>query len=444
MPSAVAPTRRANDTLNLRCTTLVKRTKYDMNKNNTFALRARWVFPIERPPVPNGIVTIAQGRIVAIGQNTSGQPPLNLGNVALLPGLINTHTHLEFSELPEPLGRAGCSFVEWVAAVIAERRGRESAVDSAEPWQAAAVEQGLKECARYGTVAVGEIATAAAVTESCGASSLDCTVFRELLGLDPSRIDPLMTLAREHVAAAQSEAAVWRAGLSPHAPYSVHPSLLPQLCQLSRETGVPVAMHLAETREELELLDTGGGDFVPLLQWLDAWHPDAIPRGTKPMDYLQVLAQADRALIIHGNYLNDDEHKFLAEHNERMSVVYCPRTHAYFRHLHYPLARMLAAGVNVALGTDSRASNPDLNLFAEMRSIYRRHPHVAPADVLRLGTINGAKSLGLQDHFGSIMVGKRADFASIGLPNVVDDDPFDLLFGSPFPVQRLCFAGSNT
>ncbi len=407
---------------------------------DTLALKARWVFPVDGPPVPDGMVTVAQGRIVAVGQNTSGRPPLDLGDVALLPGLINAHTHLEFSQLLQPLGRSGCSFVQWVTAVIADRRDRAMEANQTEPWQTAAVMRGLEECQQCGTVAVGEIAMPGGSTEHFAASDLDCTLFLELLGLDPNRVGPLMTLAREHVAAAQRDGTLWRAGLSPHAPYSVHPTLLPRVCQLSREARVPVAMHLAETQEELEFLDTGGGDFVPLLQSLNAWHADAIARGTKPLDYLRVLAQADRALVVHGNYLSDEEIRFLAECSDRMSVVYCPRTHAYFGHRPYPLAGMLARGVHIALGTDSRASNPDLCLLAEMRFIYRHHQHVAPADVLRLGTINGARSLGLRDQLGSIAVGKRADFTTVGLPDVRDDDPFELLFNSPFPPRRLCFA----
>jgi cytosine/adenosine deaminase-related metal-dependent hydrolase len=161
------------------------------------------------------------------------------------------------------------------------------------------------------------------------------------------------------------------------------------------------------------------------------------------MDYLQVLAQADRALVIHGNYLSDDEQAFLASHAERVSVVYCPRTHAHFGHDRYPLSKMLARGVHVALGTDSRASNPDLNLFAEMRFIYRHHQQVDPADIVRLGTMNGARSLGIHNRLGSMAVGKLADFTSIGLAAVADDDPFDLLLGSPFPTQRLCLTGPN-
>src|SRR5205823_10181172 len=115
----------------------------------------------------------------------------------------------------------------------------------------------------------------------------------------------------------------------------------------------------------------------------------------RPLDYLQTLATAHRALVIHGNYLAADEIQLLAAHRDCMSVVYCPRTHAYFGHEHYPLSQMLAAGVRVAVGTDSRASNPDLRLLAELRYIARHHPAIPRDVILRQGTLAGAEALGI-------------------------------------------------
>src|SRR5205823_8486807 len=137
----------------------------------------------------------------------------------------------------------------------------------------------------------------------------------------------------------------------------------------------------------------------------------------RPLDYLQTLATAHRALVIHGNYLAADEIQLLAAHRDCMSVVYCPRTHAYFGHEHYPLEAMLAAGVRVAVGTDSRASNPDLRLFEELREIARRHSAVSPEAVLQMGTLAGAEALGIAHEYGSITPGKRARLAVVTLPS---------------------------
>ncbi len=204
-------------------------------------------------------------------------------------------------------------------------------------------------------------------------------------------------------------------------------------------SAAPVAIHLAESREELELLATHAGPFRQLLDDLGVWNPGGIPRGSRPIDYIKLLAVAPRALVIHGNYLDAAEIAYLAGRADRMSVVYCPRTHAYFQHELYPLAAMLAAGVNVALGTDSRASNPDLSLLAEMRHIARHHPQIPTETIIQMGTLNGARALGLADLIGSLNVGKLADLTVVGLPEANDDDPHALLLQSDLSnVATIC------
>jgi cytosine/adenosine deaminase-related metal-dependent hydrolase len=216
-------------------------------------------------------------------------------------------------------------------------------------------------------------------------------------------------------------------GISPHAPYTVSPALLKDLVSLAREHNVPMAMHLAESREELELLRDGTGSFQKLLEERSMWDADAISRASRPLDYLHTLAESPRALIVHGNYLDEEELSYLAAQRERMSLVYCPRTHDYFFHSSYPLGQALALGVRVALGTDSRASNPDLCLFDEMRHTARAHPTVDPQHVLRMGTLDGAEALGYQGQIGSITPGKVNELIAIPLPDASLDDPSEIL-----------------
>jgi cytosine/adenosine deaminase-related metal-dependent hydrolase len=147
------------------------------------------------------------------------------------------------------------------------------------------------------------------------------------------------------------------------------------------------------------------------------WDNSAIPRGSRPLDYLRLLAQAPRSLVIHGNYLAPDSHKFLAENADRMTLVYCPRTHAYFNHPRYPLGEALAAGVQVALGTDSRASNPDLSLLGEMRQVARVHATVQPETILKMATLHGARALGCDEQCGSLAPGKLANLIAVPAPN---------------------------
>jgi cytosine/adenosine deaminase-related metal-dependent hydrolase len=172
-------------------------------------------------------------------------------------------------------------------------------------------------------------------------------------------------------------------------------------------------MHLAESPEELQLLAHGDGPFQQLLDELSMWDPTAIPSGTGVLDYLIQLVRAPRCLVVHGNYLNVREFEFLAQHHDRMAVVYCPRTHAYFGHGAYPLTEMLAVGVRVALGTDSRASSPDLSLLAEIREVARKHSSIPAEQIVHLGTLAGAQALGVQNFNGSITPGKWANLTAI-------------------------------
>jgi cytosine/adenosine deaminase-related metal-dependent hydrolase len=392
------------------------------------SLRARYVFPITSPPLRDGVVTLDGERIVAVGENRSGRPPIDLGNVALLPGLVNTHTHLEFSDCRQPLGRPGMPLPDWIREVMRQRHTR-----TAEPQ--AAIVQGLAECFATGTTTLGEIATSDWSLPQDYELPLHVTRFQELIGLSPERIEPLVDRAKAICSASFRETDNPRSAISPHAPYSVHPQVVSRVCQFSGQSGGLVAMHLAESREELQLLATGTGPFVDLLAELGVWQPEVFCQPRRPLDYLQDLGIAARALVIHGNYLDDQELSFLAQHRDHMSLVYCPRTHAYFQHEPYPLAQALSLGVHIALGTDSRASNPDLNLLEEMRFIARAHPDVAPEDILRMGTLSGVQALGRAGEIGSLEIEKLANLTAVTLPDF-QGKPYDLLLQHPGgPIQ---------
>jgi cytosine/adenosine deaminase-related metal-dependent hydrolase len=172
------------------------------------------------------------------------------------------------------------------------------------------------------------------------------------------------------------------------------------------------------------------------------WDPSAIPNGSRVLDYMRQLSRAERSLVIHGNYLDAEEIRFAASQRERMSVAYCPRTHAYFGHEPYPLGAMLNAGVRVAFGTDSRASNPDLNLLSELRFAAAHHPGVAPATLVRMATLDGAAALGLDHTFGSLGVGKSGRVITIAC-DAHERDPYaPLLSGDAQPAAAFLAPGS--
>jgi cytosine/adenosine deaminase-related metal-dependent hydrolase len=404
------------------------------------ALKGRYVFPAVGEPIAEGAVIIQGEQIVAVGGAPADAEVRDLGNVAILPGLVNAHTHLDLD-----LGKGGRNhfvreatvpdtfFVDWLRSVV-HARGEEAA----DP--AGAVAMGLRQCLRQGTTTLGEIAQPGWSPAPFAQAGLNATVFLELIGPTPERTKMAIESATRHAEAAASRG--WRPGLSPHAPYTVRPELLAAAVELSRKWQLPLAFHLAESREELELLRCGSGPFRDFLEDLGAWRPDAFRPGTRPLDYLRTLAAADRALVIHGNYLDDEEIAFLAEHRDRMAVVYCPRTHAWLGHDPYPLERMLAAGVTVGLGTDSRASSPDLSVLAEIRHVARQFPQLSGGTVLRLGTLDAARALGRERDVGSLEPGKAADLAVVALDDRSGAGPYELLFDSDRPVVSTWLGGS--
>lgn len=403
--------------------------------DNRRRLRARYVFPVSSEPIPDGMVTIHGEQIVSVGRSSDCSEVEDLGNAAILPGLVNAHTHLEFSALESPLGEPGIGIADWIQQVIQWRRGQTEE-------SSRAVEIGLHASVRNGTTTLGDIAQPDWPAEVFEQASLRATLFQELIAPTADRVPEAIRRAHAHVQ--RSGDSRWLAGLSPHAPYTVRCELLDETVSLSAAHGISLAFHLAESREELELLQCGTGRLADFLRELETWDAGVTAVGSRPMDYLRRLAGADRVLVIHGNYLEDDEIAFLANHRKHMAVVYCPRTHEHFRHSDYPLSKMLAAGVSLCLGTDSRASSPDLSLLAEMRAVRRKHPDVDPRVVLELGTLAGARALGLDREAGSLEAGKLADLTVVALPDWDAADPHTLVLDTEMPVLAAWHRGRKT
>lgn len=370
----------------------------------------------------NGVIEVTDGFISAI-HHQSDSDAADLGDVALLPGLVNAHTHLEFSDLTVPIDPPS-PFTDWIRNLVNHRRSRTEDSQSI-------VAQGFAEAVETGTRIIGEIATSE-WSPDLRETAQPCQMiaFRELLGLLPEQSAEQLAIAIQHLErATEEEHKFLTRGLSPHAPYSVHPDLFQQLVSLCLEKQAPLAMHLAETRAELELLSQGTGEFVEMLSAFGVWREGLIPRNLRVLDYLKPLADLPRALVVHGNYLNDEEIAFLAEH-PNLSVVYCPRTHAYFGHTNHPWPKLVEAGVRVVLGTDSRASNPDLNLWKEVQFLHKKHPQVPPNQWIRWATRDGAIALyGEDTKFGTLQPGHPASFASLPLSNPRSADPYAALFG---------------
>ncbi len=389
----------------------------------TIALRARWVLPITMPPINGGVVTIRGERIVGVGLKPNGDAKLrDLGEVALLPGFVNAHTHLEFSDLAKPLGERNCALPHWIRSVIASRKQQVSPIT--------AVHAGLEESLRAGVTTVGEIATSP-VGFTNPTNLPDVVWFHEVIGFSAARVDSVFADVLERLS---NRGPAGHVGISPHAPYTVHPDLLERLVSLAAQRNFPVAMHLAESEEELQLLTENRGPFRDLLEERSMWDDSAFTKRLPVLDYLHVLARAPRALVIHGNYLTPDEIEFVAAHPQ-MTVVYCPRTHNYFGHARYPLENLIRCGAAIAVGTDSRASNPDLSVLGELRCIAQEFAGLSSQRILQLGTIDGAKALGLDQEVGSLGVGKLANLTAIPCDATPADPSEPLLHSERLPTR---------
>jgi cytosine/adenosine deaminase-related metal-dependent hydrolase len=197
---------------------------------------------------------------------------------------------------------------------------------------------------------------------------------------------------------------------------------------------LPVAIHLAETEAELQLLADHFGSFRGFLEELGVWDPDGLAADCP--EIMRYYAGSSHALFIHANYLQDPQ-----AIPAGATVVYCPRTHAAFGHAVHPFRQFLEADIRVALGTDSLASNPDLSVLEEARFLHNQYPDFAGGDLLRMATLAGAEALGWQHETGSLDVGKSADLVVVTLPDQDVPDPHELLWGSSFAVQAVLSRG---
>ena len=414
-----------------------------MEQRLTF--QARWILPISGPPIADGFVTMNGREVLEISSSPPvGQTVQSLGDRIVLPRFVNAHTHLEFSSLESPFVADG-GFPSWVREVIKWRQQRDARVLPGVPpgvlpeessLHVAAIAAGVAESLSQGVGLIGEIATSPWPISGYR-NTLPTVIFLEQLGVLPWQASDRLSAVASRLGELRNlvgEAGV-QVGLSPHAPYSLSQSLFEGMIELGCREQVALAMHLAETREEVEWLAGSANGFSLLQERLGVpnqqqWRP--------ALDWLiEQLALAPRALVVHGNYLSRQHWQQLARNRQRLSVVYCPRTHHYFGHPRYPLVEMLAEGVRVAIGTDSRASNPNLDVLEELRLIRRLFPELKPAEILRLATVNGAEALGQADRLGQIAVGMSPLLLSVKCPLEREVDPAAWLLDSDAKVEPL-------
>ena len=310
------------------------------------AYRAPLVVPVTAPVIVDGVVILCGDKIAAVMPFAEYSVGHDLGslivleNVALIPGLINAHTHLEFSDLSAPIGAREIEFTDWIRLVVSQRQQR------APGEKHNSIRAGLQESERAGVVGVGEIATFPFDPSVYENSPTEVTMFAELLGRNEQDVPQRLASLDMLVANCPDNV---RLGVSPHAPYSVHPMLFKGIVDKACADSLPVAMHLAETKAERELIAYRRGPFCDLLKELGAWHESSFADDFTIPQYLKRFPPTSRGLVIHGNYLTTDELELIASRGN-LTVVFCPRTHYFFGHQNYPLISMNSRGVPVAVG----------------------------------------------------------------------------------------------
>jgi cytosine/adenosine deaminase-related metal-dependent hydrolase len=377
--------------------------------------RAAWVCPIARAPIRNGWVAIDNGRIAAVGNPGEACPSgaRDLGEVVVMPALVNAHTHLELSWLRGRVPPAN-HFVDWVKQLFMTRGGRSERPDDVTVTGAAG--EAAREMRACGTGAVGDISNSLASIEPIRDAGLKGLVFHELLGFNlPHGRSVVDTRPLRAAAAARGGDAV-RVTVAPHAPYSVSPEMFRAIREeLDRSPVSITSVHLGESTSEIEFLRDGSGSWPTMLKWVGSERPDWVAPGVGPVEYLDALEVLDeRTLIVHGVQLDDSALRRLATLG--CTLVTCPRSNQWVGAGAPPVGRFYASGVKVAVGTDSLASVDDLNLFAELKVMRWLAPDVPARELLASATRVGAEALGLGHELGTIEVGKRAALIAVALP----------------------------
>jgi cytosine/adenosine deaminase-related metal-dependent hydrolase len=392
----------------------------------SLTLHARWVLPVTTPPIEGGYVTVLDGSygVARASRREISGDLVDLGDVVLLPGLVNAHTHLALSALRGKVAFQG-SFTGWIREL-----GKASAVLVDDHSFAASVKAGLDQSVAGGVTALADIGYGARSLRAWNESIVHVHGFLEVLGMGPKRWGGHERSLESAMESMRRVEHVHPCGLSPHAPYSTDPMLY-RNCE---RTGSRLCTHLAETRDEHQFLRDGTGPLRDLLEEWGLWDGSFRRPGCSPVKYmrqLDVLRARQESwlapLLAHVNYADDADLEVLAESNAH--VVYCPRTHAFFGHEPHRYREMLARGINVCLGTDSLASNETLSMLDELRFLRAMDTQSSDQALLEMSTMRGMHAVHPMASAEGNAFG-HADVVAVPLQNRVARDPVeDLLRG---------------
>ncbi len=406
-----------------------------------WTISAGWVFPVSSKPIRDGIVVLERSpftsqsgvksgtcRIVSVGRTDevrySEKPDVEYPQGVLIPGLVNAHAHVELASLAGKIA-PGMDFPDWLRAVISLR----SKMIVEDPATDQTIKQRCRELLESGCTTVGDLLSAftprneqgvSLVEEACRICGLRAVLYSELIGFAPKPSHGCIERLKRELGEVSRESVVQYNGIyrgvGPHAPYSAGEWVIRESVRLARERRLPLTIHVSEWPDERNFMLRGGGPCEELLRMRDNWDQNWTPPGTTPVDYLDRLgATGSGCSFVHCNNLEDSEIRTLA--GTGTVAVHCPGSHHYFRRDPFPFKDFLDAGVTLALGTDSLASNEGFNMLAEIRQAHTTFPSLQAQKLLEMATLNGAKALGLDNRIGSLEAGKEADFAVIPVPD---------------------------
>lgn len=371
-------------------------------------LAARWLIPVEGAPIDRGAILIgSDGRLEAVGPDPAvprpyDVPAVELEDAVILPGLINTHTHLELTGFENRVPER--EFAAWIRGL----RELKTTRTPAEYIEAA--RRGLKACYAAGVTTVADTGDSGAAIQVLAETAGSGVAYQEVFGPHPdqaeeslaglqARVRDLRGLARGRV----------RIGVSPHAPYTVSSRLFRSVASWARAEGLPLAVHVAESPAETQFVLAGSGPFAEA--WMARGIPPPASAGRTPMQWLaehDVLTE--QTLCIHAVQVDAPDIRRLADSGA--AVAHCPLSNRAHGHGVAPLSALRAAGVRVGLGTDSVVSVGQLDLLAEARAA-RVLASLSAEQAIELCTLHGARALGIDSETGSLRIGKWADVTVI-------------------------------
>ncbi len=418
---------------------------------------AGWVLPVSSAPIQAGAIAVDMDQIVAVGirDHLVNQFPRaiiqSFGDAAIIPGLINTHSHLELTAMRGFLENEETNFFAWLKKLTFARLERMTADD-----MFVSASWGACEAARAGVTAVADASDSAAESlKALRDVGLRGIVFQESFGPDPRLVAENFEKLKTKVAALRPlETNLVKVGVSPHAPYSVCAPQLEMISRFAIDERLPVMMHAAETRMEVSLLSKGQGPFAEGLKNRGIeWQAP----GISTIAYLERHGVLEtRPLLAHCIHVEDADIETIA--NTETRVAHCPKSNAKLNHGVAPFGRFLEKGIEVGLGSDSVASNNTCDLLEEARFALLlsrshtdanaaadggidagaggRNPRLNSSEVFRTATLGGARALGWAKQIGELRAGLQADFSVVDLQGTHQTPSYD-------PVSTLIFASSG-